>query len=163
MARMNSLFPDDLMPRNQKKKRPEGGAGRQARPPSAGGPADSRPRVPVKDLTPGQEVWGTYLVQDSSLRLAKNGSKYVTATFMDKTGTVPVRHWDASEKDFEAYKQGGYVMVRGRVETYQNRIQMIAMRAEATSASSVDAAEFLDVGTGYPVDGQDGAARRNTH
>lgn len=143
MARMNSLFPDELAPKTPKGKRKQTGGPQMARRPSQGGPAASAKRTPVKDLVAGQEVFGTYLVQDASLRLAKNGSKYIQATLADKTGSIPVRQWDASDKDFASYKQGNYVDVRGRVETYQNRLQMITMKAEPADDKNIDPAEFL--------------------
>ena len=62
---------------------------------------------------------------------------------MDKSGNVPVRHWDASDMDFGAYEQGGYVKVRARVETYQTKLQMVVLKVAKVGPEAVNAADFL--------------------
>ncbi len=140
MARLGDLFPDDLQPK-----------------PAAGKAAAPRPRQPVvnaprkgekvfvKDFAAGQEIEGVYLIQEATMRVAKNGSKYVQATFCDKTGTIPVRQWDANDADFACYKVSGYIRVRGRIETYKNAMQMIAFSVQECSGEGIDPADFLPV------------------
>src|SRR4051812_6485462 len=104
MARLGDLFPDEIQ-----QKAPPAPSGKNAAPrpkPPAINPAPVRKgeRVFVKDFVAGQEIEGTYLVAEATLRVAKNGSKYIQASFCDKTGAVPVRHWDANEVDFSSYK-----------------------------------------------------------
>ncbi|MGD0092819.1 MAG: HD domain-containing protein [Planctomycetota bacterium] len=142
MARLGDLFPNDLQPKPP--------AGKAAKPAAA--PALARAPKPgaaertfVKDLVSGQEVDGTFLVMDASLRVAKNGSKYVQATFCDKSGSIPVRQWDANEADFGCYKISGYIKARGRVETYKNAMQMIAFAVQECDGAGVNAADFLPV------------------
>ena len=119
MTKLGSLFPEEVQPAK--------GAGKPATKGAAAAmQAGDGKRTFVSEFVPGQEIEGVYLVQEASMRAAKNGSKYVQASFCDRTGNVPVRHWDATEKDFESYKSGAYIRVRGRIETYQGRQQMIA-------------------------------------
>lgn len=146
MSKLNTLFPEELRPAGKGGGKPGPVAGAAA--PAQGG----RARTFVSELSPGQEVEGVYLVQDASLRAAKNGSKYIQASVGDRTGSIPVRFWDATEKDFAALKPGGYARVRGRVETYQNRPQMIVFNAQAAEAAQVDAADFLAVSTRDPAE-----------
>ncbi|HEY3321401.1 MAG TPA: HD domain-containing protein [Planctomycetota bacterium] len=145
MARLGDLFPNELQP--------EKPAGKSAAPrPRGVGPASvpaakRGERVFVKDFVAGQEVEGIYLVQEATLRVAKNGSKYVQSTFCDKTGTVPVRQWDANDVDFGCYKVAGYIKVRGRVETYKNATQMIAFAVQECDGQGINPADFLPVST----------------
>jgi len=147
MARLGDLFPNDLQPK------PAGGKAGKPAAPAAGQNArapknaasNAAERTFVKDLASGQEVDGTFLVMDASIRVAKNGSKYVQATLCDKTGSMPLRQWDATEVDFGCYKVSGYVKVRGRVETYKNAMQMIAFAVQECSAEGINAADFLPV------------------
>lgn len=137
MGKMGSLFPDELKP--------------QAK---AGG-KDAKgvlPRTFIQDLEPGQEVDQVFVVQDASMRAAKNGSKYIQAAFADRTGQIPVRHWDATDKDFAQYTVGGFVRARGRVETYQNRAQMIAFGVKPAAASEVNSEDFLPVSQRDPAE-----------
>ncbi|MCY3022683.1 MAG: HD domain-containing protein [Planctomycetota bacterium] len=150
MAKLGDLFPDDLTPPAQGGKsaapRPKAPAV-NAKPlrPAGGGVARSTERTFVKDLVAGQEVEGVYLVTDASMRVAKNGSKYIQAAFCDKTGSIAVRHWDATDVDFACYKISGYIRVRGRVETYKNALQMIAFAVQECDGEGVNPADFLPV------------------
>ena len=154
MPKLNSLFPDDLKPEKQAPAPAAGGksagAGTRGKTPAEGALDEIRARTFIKDLVPGQEVEGIYLVQEASLRAAKNGSKYVQASFGDRSGLIPVRHWDASEKDFTAYRPSGYIKVRGRMETYQGRPQMIVFAVQAADPGQVNASDFLPVSTRDP-------------
>jgi 3'-5' exoribonuclease len=143
MARLGDLFPNDLQP-----KPPAG----KAAPPKARVPSPvSGPvvikgeRVFVKDFVSGQEIEGIYLVVEATIRVAKNGSKYIQANFCDKTGSVPVRQWDANDNDFGCYKAGGYIKVRGRIETYKNAMQMIAFAVQECESEGINAADFLPI------------------
>ncbi len=151
MTKLGDLFPDELAPAAPSGKN----APPRPRQPPAINPApqgkalqSGRPsleRTFVKDLVAGQEVEGIYLVAEATLRAAKNGSKYVQCSLCDKTGTVPVRQWDATERDFNCYKLSGYVKVRGRVETYKNAMQMIVFAVQDSPAEGIDPADFLPV------------------
>ena len=145
MARLGDLFPEEV----------QQAAGIKTAPPPAvvrgkPGPAPlvgRLPRVPVKDLVAGQDLDGVYLVVEVVIRAAKNGSKYIQATFCDRTGTIPVRQWDANDSVMAEYRAGGYVRVRGRVELYKNAMQMIVFTALNADHEPVDAAEFIPVST----------------
>jgi 3'-5' exoribonuclease len=150
MARLGDLFPNDLQPKTP--------GGKQAAPrapltlPSpARGEGNNNPkkggRIFVKDLAAGQEIEGVFLVMEASLRVAKNGSKYVQATFCDRTGSIPVRQWDANDADFSCYKPAGFIKARGRVETYKNTLQMIAFAVQECDGEGVNPADFLPVST----------------
>jgi 3'-5' exoribonuclease len=137
MAKMGSLFPEGLRPGEAQSK-----------------PAGEKraPRAPISSLAPGQEVESVYLVQEATLRVARNGGRYIQAVIADRTGRLPARQWDATEKDYEAYRATGYVRVRARVETYQDRPQLVVQAVQAQDAKEVAAAEFLPVSRRDPAE-----------
>jgi 3'-5' exoribonuclease len=135
MAKLDSLFPGTI--------KAERGKGRPAEPPA---------RTFIQDFQPGQEVEDVFLVQEASLRAAKNGSRYVQAGFADRSGQIAVRQWDASEKDFALYKPAGFLRARGRVETYQNKPQFIVFNVRPVEASEVRAEDFLAVSKRDPAE-----------
>jgi 3'-5' exoribonuclease len=141
MAKLGDLFPNDLQPP----------AGKAAAPRPRPGPVVNAPkrgeRVYVKDLVAGQEVEGIYLVVEATLRAAKNGSKYVQASFCDKSGSIAVRQWDANDKDFGCYKVSGFIKIRGRVETYKNAMQMIVFSVQDCEGEAINAGDFLPIST----------------
>ncbi|HYF50928.1 MAG TPA: 3'-5' exoribonuclease YhaM family protein [Planctomycetota bacterium] len=110
-----------------------------------GGEVRKMERTFIRDLIAGQEIEGIFLVVDATLRAAKNGSKYIQSTFCDKTGTIPVRHWDATDRDFTCYKINGYIKVRGRVETYKNAMQMIAFTVQECEETGINPSDFLPI------------------
>jgi len=168
MAKLGDLFPDELAaelppqpirPAPQQQQRPpqQQPGGKSAPPPRPRPPLpNSAPprrgeRVFVRDLIAGQEIEGIYLVGEVTLRAAKNGSKYIQATLCDKTGSVPARHWDATEIDFNNYKATSYVNARGRVETYKNAMQMVVFAVQSCPAEGINTSDFLPIST-RPLD-----------
>ena len=143
MARLGDLFPNDLQQAAGIKPAPP-----QNVPPRAKAAANARPqgeRTCVKDFVAGQDVEGIYLVVEAAIRAAKNGSKYIQATFCDRTGTVPVRQWDASDGMFAEYRVGGYAKIRGRIEVYKNAMQMIVFAVQNADGEKINPADFLPV------------------
>ena len=164
MTKLGDLFPNELYPHPKPANTPMPVT--RPVPPRSTGPgpapirdgavADSqkrRPQAPpikrffVQDFVTGQEVEGIFLVAEATLRVGKNGAKYIQASLCDKTGSVPARQWDATDNDFECYKISGYVKVRGRAETYKNAMQLIVSAVQIWNAADVNTAEFLPVST----------------
>jgi len=54
-------------------------------------------RQMIEELKPGEPVDAVFLVSECSLRMARNGSSYLTLTLRDRTGEIQGRLWDASE------------------------------------------------------------------
>ena len=161
MAKLDSLFPEEVRPPGAPAAKAGSSASRPmvAKPsmggPSAPAPARSAPlnspsatpgaRIFVSDMQPGRDCEGIYLVQEATLRAAKNGSKYIQAAVGDKSGSIPVRMWDAKEEDLETFKAGCYIKLRGRVETYQNRLQLIAFAIQDADTTGINPSDFLPV------------------
>lgn len=133
--KLDKLFPDEIRPRTS---------------PAANKGSSKTRHTFISELIAGQEIDDVWLVLEASLRAAKNGSKYVNATFGDRSGTIPVRQWDASENDFAVYAKGAYIRVRGRVETYRERPQMIVFQVQKADPRQISPADFLPVSTREP-------------
>lgn len=171
MTKLGELFPDELLPKTQAPKTTvQAPRNTPNMPRTPGAPSvpvapvppvardlgkaagrGSAERVFVKDFVAGQEIEGIFLVGEATLRVAKNGSKYVQASFGDKSGSVPVRQWDATDADFAYYKTGTYIKIRGRAETYKNAMQMIVFAVQGCDQAGINAADFLPV-SNRPVD-----------
>ena len=102
-------------------------------------------RVFVKDLSEGDDVDETFAVREVSIRVARNGSKYIQGRLSDRTGSVPIRQWDAKDETLNLYTGSGYVRVRGRAESYppgSGRLQLVVRQARMLAANEVDPADF---------------------
>jgi len=166
MARLGELFPEELQPAAAPgspapQAKPVLTPLNQARPaltplnPQQGKAAAPQPKAPavvakrersnIADMASGKEFDQIFLVGEASLRVAKNGSKYIQAIFCDKTGQIPVRQWDCTENELAAYKNTGFVKARGRVETFKNASQIVVFAVQELDADGINAADFMPV------------------
>jgi len=102
-------------------------------------------RTNISDLAAGVQVDEVYLVKDSSLAKTKKGDDYIRATISDSTGSVHLRRWDASPEVFSTcYPTGAFVRVRGSVEEYQGKLQVVARGEMPVAPSEVDTGDFME-------------------
>jgi len=103
----------------------------------------SSKRQSVVDLLPNQDVNEVYLLKSCEVRTARNGSLYLQMKLTDQTGTVDCRVWDASEAMGQTLCAARFVQVKGRAETYQNRLQVVAAAVRPVNPDRVDVEAFL--------------------
>jgi 3'-5' exoribonuclease len=100
----------------------------------------------IKDLIENGNVSEVYLCKGKQLGTAKNGSNYLTFTFMDKTGTIDGKIWDVSEdtmSDLEEITVGSFVNVRGAITSFNGKLQI--------SISGISMADEYDESNYYPI------------
>ena len=90
----------------------------------------------------------TFLLAEKELRTTKAGKLFIRGTLQDRTGTVPMICWEATERFYQALPRGGFVRARGRVELYQNRPQVIIEACIPVDDNEVDLTDFLPATTG---------------
>ncbi|HOX06958.1 MAG TPA: HD domain-containing protein [Planctomycetota bacterium] len=100
-------------------------------------------RTNIGDLAEGLSVEETYLVKSGSIREARNGKSYIAAELADSTGAISTRVWDARPEQAGIFRAGGYVRVRGFVETYQGSPQLVVSSFRPVDPADVDARAFL--------------------
>ncbi|MEM9704052.1 MAG: OB-fold nucleic acid binding domain-containing protein, partial [Planctomycetota bacterium] len=83
-------------------------------------------RVPIDGLRDGLSLDQPFLLADKSLRTNRNGQLYLLAQLRDRTGQISALMWNVSESDFDGMPAGGGVRVKGRVQTHQGGLQIIA-------------------------------------
>lgn len=64
------------------------------------------------------------LIKTADVRIAKNGSKFISFVFGDRSGEITAKFWDASDKDIENFQEGRVVHLSGKRENYQNNPQI---------------------------------------
>jgi len=101
------------------------------------------PRKMIQDLKSGDQIDQLFLLRSKLLRTARNGSLYMQLEFVDRTGVMPGRMWDASQELFDTFQPDDFVRVKGRVETYQNRLQTVVSFIQPRPDSEVDVTDFL--------------------
>ncbi len=83
-------------------------------------------RIAVAQLRDGDVVEQAFVLASKQIGQTNSNKLFIKADCGDATGTVHVRVWNASREMYERLPTAGYVQLRGRVETYQGHLQLIA-------------------------------------
>ncbi len=83
-------------------------------------------RTPVDALRDGETIDQPFLLAEKSLRTNRNGQLYLLAQLRDRSGQISALMWNVAESDFDAIPAGSGVQVKGRVQTHQGGLQVIA-------------------------------------
>jgi 3'-5' exoribonuclease len=106
--------------------------------------SETRTRIDVKDLTAGNRVEDQiFLIHEKDFRTSSNGSAYIHAILADSSGQMVARMWDASKEIFDSMPRGGYMRIRGRVESYRGKPQFIIEGTRTVDPETLDPAQFL--------------------
>jgi len=102
-------------------------------------------RVFIEQLKNGQAVDQVFLVRDKDLRVARNGSKYITCTLCDKSGLLQARMWQVADTFYESIPVEGFLHVKGRIEDYKGVRQAVIDACRPVPADSVKLDDFIAV------------------
>src|ERR1700722_1736483 len=100
-------------------------------------------RVFVKDLKDKDHVEGIFLVKTKNTPLAKSGKPYLAMMLGDRTGAIDGRMWDNVENVMNTFEIDDFVRVRGTVNLYQKRRQLVIGEIAKVSKKEVSASDFL--------------------
>lgn len=97
----------------------------------------------IKDLADKEQFTTVFLVSDKQLLTDKNGRDYLSLSLSDKTGTLNGRMWDNASDVVDTFSSGDFVQVKGHVQLYQNRKQIVIHGLKTVEAESIDVKDFL--------------------
>lgn len=98
----------------------------------------------IADLRPGERIEDqVFLVRSKDLRTTTQGGLYIHAVLIDRTGQLVARAWQATEEQFQAMPDGGFLRFKGRVENYKGNLQFIIDAMRPADPASFDIADFL--------------------
>lgn len=100
-------------------------------------------KIFVRDLQDKQTFQSSFLVRDKALLTGKNGKSYVSLMMVDSSGAVDARIWDNVEQVAEAFQNGDIVKVKGQVQIFQGRKQIIVHRLEKARADEFRLSDFV--------------------
>lgn len=104
---------------------------------------DGLPRRMVGELTPAENIEQVFLISQPQLRTTSRGDFYIAAFLSDRTGKLNGRMWQASEAIYKSLPSEGFVLVKGRTESYQNALQLVVDAIRPVDIDQVDLQEFL--------------------
>lgn len=114
-------------------------------------PASETPRADgaasplVEELRRGHRVDRVFLVENSNFKQTRNNKFFIQADLRDRTGAIKAIRWEAPRELFDSFQVDDFVHVTGRVEEFQQNLQIIVDDIYKVAPSSVDVSAFLPV------------------
>ena len=101
-------------------------------------------QVPVAQLRKGDRVDGAVLlVEMANFKQTRNNKNFIQLQLRDRTGSVKAVRWEASHELFASFESEDFIRITGRVEEFQQKLQIVVDRIEPVPASEVDSNQFL--------------------
>ena len=97
----------------------------------------------IRDLQPGTQSNGIFLVQSKEIRQKKSGEPYLSLQLSDKSGDVDAKMWDNVEQVIDTFEKNDFVRVSGLPCVYNNRLQFTVHKLARLSDDQVDFADFF--------------------
>lgn len=98
----------------------------------------------VRDLQDKQTVDTYFLVRDKSVQVGKNGKPFMSLQVADNTGSIDGRIWDRVDELSAEFSIGDVVKIKGAIQIFQNRKQLIIHKLERMETSDFDMNIFLE-------------------
>jgi 3'-5' exoribonuclease len=97
----------------------------------------------VAELADGREVTACFLVHDKQRKETKHAKPYLTLILGDRTGTIEAKVWDDADRLEREFVADDVVGVRARVSTYNDKLQLTVLTAQALAITEDDLEHFL--------------------
>src|SRR2546421_6992313 len=97
----------------------------------------------LRDAAPGDLIDDVYVVTGKQLAATTGGKYYIKALLSDRTNQMQARMWNATKEIFAHIPNSGFIRVRGRVENYQNNLQLIMEQLAAPKDGSFDPGDLM--------------------
>jgi len=102
-------------------------------------------KIFISEIQPNQEVATSFIVTEKQLRVARNGTQFLTLKLVDKTGEITGRIWERAEEIAQTISAKGVVFLRARSETFREELQLQIQEISPVSVSEIDPSDFLPV------------------
>jgi 3'-5' exoribonuclease len=100
-------------------------------------------RLFLRDCAAGDVIEDVFIITNKQLAATSSGKHYIKAYCSDRTAQLNVRIWNATRDMFSAMPDGGFLRIRGRVENYQNNLQLIIEQMWPAKDGTFDIADLM--------------------
>jgi 3'-5' exoribonuclease len=101
------------------------------------------PRKFLRDAIPGDVIDDVYVVNGKQISATSNGKHFIKLMVSDRSMSVTSRIWNATRDMFNAMPESGFLKLRGRVENYQNNLQVIVEQMWPAKDGTYEIADLL--------------------
>jgi 3'-5' exoribonuclease len=106
----------------------------------------------ANELQPNQIVTTSFLVQSKEIRQKKTGEPYLSLTLSDRTGEVDGKMWDNVAEVIDTFGRDDFVKVKGLVQVYHNRPQIVIHKMRLLDDSEVEFADYFPASKRDPAE-----------
>jgi 3'-5' exoribonuclease len=99
----------------------------------------------ISEIGPNQDVTSAFVVVEKQLRVARNGTPFLTLKLVDKSGQIAGRIWERAEEWAQSIAPKSVVWVRGRSELFRDELQLQIHDLSSLTVDEIDRADFLPV------------------
>ncbi len=97
----------------------------------------------VRELKDKDSVDSSFLVKEKNVNVGKNGRPFMSIVLGDQTGSIDGRVWDRIEELNQEFEAGDIIRVKGQIQIFQNRKQLIVHRIEKLDQSILSIDDFI--------------------
>ncbi len=97
----------------------------------------------IGNCTAGDTIDDVYVINNKQLAATSTNKFFIKAFVSDRTGQLTARLWNATRELFNDLPEAGYVWIRGRVENYQNNLQLIIEQIGPAKEGTYDVADLM--------------------
>ncbi|RYE60504.1 MAG: hypothetical protein EOO82_03135 [Oxalobacteraceae bacterium] len=97
----------------------------------------------VRSLQDKMTIDTLLLVKEKNVSVGKNGRPFMSIVLGDQTGSIDGRVWDRVEELNKEFDAGDVVRVKGLVQLFQNRKQLIVHRLERQDPATIKVDDYI--------------------
>lgn len=97
----------------------------------------------IRDFKDKDAVDALFLVKEKNVGYGKNGRPFMSVQLGDQSGSLDGRLWDRVEELNREFENGDVLRVKGQIQIFQNRKQLVIHRLEKVDPATVNFEDFL--------------------
>ena len=98
----------------------------------------------VRDFKENDRVLSFFLVQTKEVRFKKaTGEPFLSLTLADKSGQIECKMWEGVEEVVETFERDDFVKIKGNIQLFRDRPQMIINKLRRAEDSEVELADYI--------------------
>jgi 3'-5' exoribonuclease len=101
------------------------------------------PHCLVADLRAGDRVEQVFLIETSNFKQTRNNKCFIQAELRDRSGSIKGLRWEADRALFDRFQADRFILVTGRVEEFQQHLQIVIDAVRDVDESQVEVEFFL--------------------
>lgn len=121
---------------------------------------DSSPASPedaqhasIAHLRKGDQIADSvYLVETANFKQTRNNKHFIQLVLRDRSGSIKGVRWEASQELYNSFGVEDFLRIQGRVEEYQQHLQIVVDNLARVPPESVHFEDFLPMAARKPED-----------